>query len=106
MNWFQILAIIVFVVSSSVANIGFTQKRMPLANRMAFLRSELLIDLFYLPASLLFIASGIYLGISSWRLLLIIAVVTVVLTPIVINRIVFNLIIMPICKFIFKRLYK
>ncbi len=106
MNWFQILAIIVFVVSSSVANIGFTQKRMSPDYRIGLFRDKLLGDLIYLPASLLFIASGIYLGISSWRLLLIVAVVTAVLTPIVINRIVLNLIIMPISKFIFKRLYK
>ena len=96
MSVFQIIGIIVFVISSSVANITFVQKRKHLGDRIGVFRDELLLDLFYLPASIFFIASAIYLGISSWRLLLIVAAATIVLTPIMINRLVLNLIIKPI----------
>ena len=96
MSVLQIIGIIVFVISSSIANITFVQKRKHLGDRIGVLRDELLLDLFYLPASLLFIASAIYLGISSWRLLLIVAAATIILTPIIINRLVLNLIIKPI----------
>jgi len=95
-NAFQIVGIIVFVISSSVANITFVQKRKHLGDRIGVFRDELLLDLFYLPASLLFIASSIYLGLSSWRLLLIVAALTIILTPIIINRFVFRYIIVPI----------
>ena len=98
MSVFQIIGIIVFVISSSVANITFVQKRKHLADRIGMFRDELLLDLFYLPASLLFIASAIYLGLSSWRLLLIVAAITIVLTPIIINRFVFRFIIITIGK--------
>ena len=98
MSVFQIIGIIVFVISSSVANITFVQKRKHLGDRIGVFRDELLLDLFYLPASLLFIASAIYLGLSSWRLLLIVAAITIILTPIIINRFVFNFIIIPISK--------
>lgn len=103
MSVFQIIGVIVFVISSSVANITFVQKRKHLGDRIGVFRDELLLDLFYLPASLLFIASAIYLGISSWRLLLIVAAATIVLTPIMINRLVLNLIIKPIVMKLLRR---
>jgi hypothetical protein len=101
-NTFQIIGIIVFVISSSVANIAFIQKRKHLQDRIGVFRDELLLDLFYLPASLLFIASSIYLGLSSWRLLLIVAAITIILTPIIINRLVLRFIIIPIGKKLFR----
>lgn len=103
MSVFQIIGVIVFVISSSVANITFVQKRKHLGDRIGVFRDELLLDLFYLPASLLFIASAIYMGISSWRLLLIVAAATIVLTPIMINRLVLNLIIKPIVMKLLRR---
>lgn len=101
-NVFQIVGIIVFVISSSVANITFIQKRKHLQDRIGVFRDELLLDLFYLPASFLFIASAIYLGLSSWRLLLIVAAITIILTPIMINRLVFRFIITPIGNKLFR----
>lgn len=105
MNWFQILGTIIFVISSSAANIGFRQKRTPLQDRIGAFRDELFLDLVYLPASLLFLGSGIYLGISSWKLLLIVAAITIVLTPIIINRLVLSYLIMPIGKKLWKRFH-
>jgi len=99
---FQIAGIIVFIISSSIANITFVQKRKHLSARIGMFRDELLLDLFYLPAAFLFIASSIYLGISSWRLLLIVAAITIILTPIIVNRLAFRFIIIPIGKRLFR----
>jgi len=95
-NAFQIVGIIVFIICSSVANITFAQKRKHISDRIGMFRDEMLLDLFYLPASLLFIASSIYLGLSSWRLLLIVAAITIILTPVIINRLVFRFMIIPL----------
>jgi ABC-type multidrug transport system permease subunit len=92
---FQIIAIVVFILSSSAANITFVQRRKPLSERMGAFRDGCFLDLLYLPASLFLIGSSIYLLISSWVLFLIVAGSTIVLTPILINRLVLRFIIGP-----------
>jgi len=97
-NFLQIVGIVVFIISSSAANITFTQRRKHPGDRISIFRDELFLNLIYFPASLLFIASLIYLVLSDWRLFLIVALITIVLTPIIINRFVLRFIIAPLYK--------
>ena len=97
-NAFQIVGIIVFVISSSAANITFTQLRKHAVDRIGMFRDQTFLVLVFFSASLLFIGSLIYLVLSSWLLFLIVALITIVLTPLIINPFVLRFVIFPLYK--------
>lgn len=91
MNIFEIIAVIIFYLSLSSYGLILDREKTPPEERISMFSSEMFTNLVFFPSFILMVASGIVLFLYSWKILIIIFIITALIYPLIGRSLIFRL---------------